>query len=359
MLEAQSHWRERIESQPTRFLVKELPGLLREAADRLGRFLGTCGERLVFTDNATAGVNSVLRAIPWKAGDEVLLSRHAYVGVRNATRHIAGRAGARVVEAPVPFPLQSADEIVAAFEGSMGPRTRLLICDHVASSTSVIHPVSNLAALCRSRGVPLLVDGAHAPGMLDFSLDSSGCDWYAGNCHKWMCAPRGCGFLWAAPGREADLHPPVISVNDGRDWHEEFAWQGTRDPSAWLAVTSAIEFWERFGPDNARGYRDRLALEGARLAARAAGTELPVPPGMLSAMVSVPLHGLELSGAQQAAALHDLLLERHGLEVPVFEADQQLWLRVSAQIYNEMEDFERLAAALSAGGGVSHGGRIT
>ncbi|HEX9178932.1 MAG TPA: aminotransferase class V-fold PLP-dependent enzyme [Burkholderiales bacterium] len=345
VLEAQGRWRERLERQPVRFMTSELPGLLRAAAGELAEFLGARGEALAFTENATASVNAVLRSLGLRPGDEVLCSRHAYLGVKNALRHHCRHAGAVLREAAVPFPCAGDDEVVDAYAAAVGPATRLVVADHVSAFTAVIQPVARIAALARSRAVPVLVDGAHAVGMLEVRLDELDADWYAGNCHKWLLAPKGSGFLWAAPRAREELHPPVISNRWGQGFPAEFDWAGTRDPSAWLATPEAITFLRGLGLARYREYLHRLALEAADLLATAWKVQSAAPAHLLGAMATLPLPDT-LQG-RAAADIHDALWEQSRVEVPVLEINGRLWVRISGQVYNGLADYEALAEAVT------------
>ncbi|MDQ2926702.1 MAG: aminotransferase class V-fold PLP-dependent enzyme, partial [Pseudomonadota bacterium] len=241
---------EEIERHPARVMIRELMQLgtlmpqsapastpnptprLRAAAARVASFLGAAADALVFVDNASSGVNAVLRSLALRPGDEILVTDQSYGGVVRAAAFITGERGAAVTTVALPFPARDPQAFVAAIEAGLTSRTRLAILDHISSETALVMPLAEMAATCRARGVPVLVDGAHAPGAIDVNIESLGVDWYAANLHKWAFAPRGCGVLWAAPARRAGLHPAVISwgvTND--DWLQEFDWTGTRDPS--------------------------------------------------------------------------------------------------------------------------------
>ncbi|HYS47284.1 MAG TPA: aminotransferase class V-fold PLP-dependent enzyme, partial [Xanthobacteraceae bacterium] len=277
VLAEQERLRAKMERHPTRFMADELPGAFRAAAGRLAAFVGAAADDLVFVENATAGCNTVLNALRFAAGDEILLTDHAYPAVRKAAAYAAARAGARVVEAAVPFPVGDAADIVAAVAQKLGPRTRLAILDHVTSPTAVIFPVRELTALARAAGARVLIDGAHAPGMLTLDVPAIEADWYVGNCHKWLMAPKGSGFLWASPARQTDLHPLVISHGFGQGFAAEFDWVGTRDPSAWLAVPAAIDFHQKLGGPALRERNATLARTQATRLANAWKTERGAP----------------------------------------------------------------------------------
>ena len=196
VLAEQDRWRERMERHPNNFMNIELPAALRSAAASLASFL-TCNEKdLVFIENATVGCNAVLNSLRLTAGDEILLTDHGYPAVRNAAEHVAMKTGARVVEAKVPFPIASAKIILDAVASHLGSRTRIVILDHITSPTAIIFPIRELVSLCRRAGALVLIDGAHGPGMLPLDIPSIGADWYVGNCHKWLMAPKGSAFLW-------------------------------------------------------------------------------------------------------------------------------------------------------------------
>lgn len=345
VLAAQDAWRARMERQPVRFMQRELPGALRAAAAVLAEFLAVSGDDLVFVENATAGINVVARAAALGPGDEVLTTGHAYPAVRKVLNFVCRESGAALVEAEAPFPVSGGDQVVAAVAAAITPRTRLAVLDHVTSQTAVVFPIAALAVLCRSHGVPLLVDGAHAPGMLALDIAAVDADWYVGNAHKWLFAPKGCGFLWASPERQAGLHPVVISHGLDQGFTAEFDWVGTRDPSAWLAVRDAIGFLGSLGPEGVRAHNHGLAGEAAELLATAWDTDVGAPDAMRGAMATVRT---AQPGAtpEDAARLHDHLIDEHAIEVPVFALDGSLWVRVSAQVYNGIGDYGRLAEAL-------------
>ncbi|MEO8836871.1 MAG: aminotransferase class V-fold PLP-dependent enzyme [Caldimonas sp.] len=349
-----------IERHPSRFMIRELMDLgmsappeaprLRAAAARVAAFLGADGDGLVFVDNASAGVNAVLRSV-LRPGDEIVIHDQAYGGVARAVDFIARERGASVQTFALPWPARDPADFVRAVESAITPRTRLALLDHVCSETALILPLAEMAAACRARGVAVLVDGAHAPGAIDLDIASLGVDWYAANLHKWAVAPRSCGVLWAAPERRAGLHPGVISwgvTND--DWLQEFDWTGTRDPSPWLAAPAGLDFMrDVLGIEAMRAYNHRLAWQSAvRLAARW-GRPWTTPESMIGCMASVPLPArFAPADAANASRLRDALLFEHGIEIPVIARGGALWLRLSAQVYNDESDVERLADAIDA-----------
>jgi isopenicillin-N epimerase len=218
----------------------------------------------------------------------------------------------------------------------------------VTSPTAVISPVSALTALCRAAGALVLIDGAHAPGMLSLDVPSIGADWYTGNCHKWLMAPKGSGFLWAAPERQADLAPLVISHGFGQGFTAAFDWIGTRDPSGWLSVPAAIDFHQRLGGPALRERNATLAREQATRLAQTWNTERGAPDALTGSMAAVRLPLREAATAERAQALRAKLFEDHRIEVPVTAFAGALWARVSAHAYNRPADYARLAACFRA-----------
>jgi isopenicillin-N epimerase len=345
VLAAQEGWRRRLEAQPTRFMRNELPKALRAAAGKLGRFLGAAGEDIAFVDNATTGCNAVLRSLAFQPGDEILVLDHVYGAVRNTVRHVAERAGARMVEAAIPFPNPTSDGVVAAVEAKLGPNTRLAVFDHITSHSALVLPIRRMVAACRAAGVPVLVDGAHGPGQVTVELAALGADWYSGNCHKWLSTPKGCAFLWAREDRQQDLHPVTISHGYGKGFTAEFDWTGTRDPSAYLAVDAAIEFHERLGGPAFRRRNAELAQAGAALIARRLDSETAAGPEFHAAMWLVKLPVAGPATPERAFALRSRMLDEFSTDVPVHPLSGAIWLRISAFAYNEIGDYARLAEA--------------
>jgi isopenicillin-N epimerase len=348
VLAEQKRWRARMERHPTHFMSEELPPALRAAASRLAAFVGARADDLVFVENATAACNAVLRSLHFTPGDEILVTDHGYAAVRKAAEYVAARAGARVVEVTVPFPLHDAKQVVAAVSSRLNSRTRLAIFDHITSPTAIIVPVRELTALCRAADVPVLIDGAHAPGMLSLDVPSIGADWYTGNCHKWLMAPKGSAFLWVTPERQAHIHPLVISHGYGQGFTAEFDWVGTRDPSAWLSVPAAIDFHERLGGAKLRERNAAMAREQATLLAEIWKTERGAPDPLTGSMAAVRLPLREKATPGRALELRRTLFDDHRIEAPVTAFADALWVRISAHAYNRPADYARLAACFHA-----------
>ncbi len=351
-----------LEREPVLFMVRDLEGLLDDSRQRLAGFLGVEASDLAFVRNATAGVNAVLQSLRLSPGDELLTINHEYNACRNALEFVAGRAGARVVVASVPFPIRNEDEVVEALVDAVTSKTRLLLVDHITSQTGLVLPLERITNEMNSRGVDTLVDGAHAPGMLDLDVDATGATWYTGNCHKWICAPKGAAFLWSHPDRQREIRPVSIShgANSGRTDRSryliEFDWVGTDDPTAVLSIPAALDFMSRLLPGGWTELREAnraLALKGRSILCEALKIAEPAPPSMIGSLAAVTLPDGREGGAVPALygdPLQDALFFRHQIEVPViaWPAPPRRLLRISAQVYNEREDYVRLADSLVA-----------
>jgi isopenicillin-N epimerase len=356
VLAVQDELRGRMEREPVRFFQRDLEPLLDEARAALAAFLGVEPVDLAFVPNATAGVNTVLRSLRFAPGDEILVTDHAYGACRNAAEFVAERAGARVVVARVPFPLAGSDDVVDAILAAVTTRTRLALVDHVTSPTALVFPIARLVSALAKRGVETLVDGAHAPGFLPLDVAALGAAYYAGNCHKWLCAPKGAGFVHVRRDRQPAIRPLAVSHGatsprtDRSRFLLEFDWTGTDDPTPYLCVPAAIRVVGELVPGGWPAVIDRnraLALRARDVLASALGISAPAPDAMLGAMASLPVR--DGGGAPGAIdPLQDALLDRFGIEVPVapWPAAPRRILRVSCQLYNAIDDYERLASAL-------------
>ena len=359
VLAAQQVLRDEMERQPSRFLLRELTapatsvGLprtevprLRLAAETVAAFLGARGDDLVFVDNTTTGANAVLRSFPFEAGDEVLVTDLGYGGVVNAARYAAREKGASVRTVNVPYPFR-ADAIASAIVDAAGPRTVLAIVDHITAESALVLPLADIAARLAERAVAVLADGAHAPGAIAVDIPSLGVDWYVGNLHKWMWTPRSSGILWSAPARQSQVQPTVISWGLDTDFATSFDMPGTRDPSPHLAATAAIALFEEWGTSAVQAYNHELALGAARHVSARWNTEFDTPDAMIGTMATVTLPAALGSTREDAQRLRDGLLFDDGIEIPVHAYRDQLRARISAQVYNDMDDIEGLAVAVA------------
>lgn len=375
VLQAQAEWRTRMEREPVRFHARDLERHLDEARARLASFLLADADDLAFLPNATTGINTVLRSLDLRPTDEILTTDHEYNACLNAVGAVAAAARARVVVARVPFPIPSAGEVVESILAAVSDATRLAVLSHVTSPTALVWPIDRLVAALAERGVDTLVDGAHGPGMVPLQLDALGAAYYAGNCHKWLCAPKGSGFLHVRRDRQAAIRPLVVSHGansprtDRARFRLEFDWLGTVDPTPYLATPAAIDFVGSLVPGGWPGVmaaNRALILEGLNVVRAALGGPPPAPPEMLGSMASLPVpadlpppapgmpHDAPAGATFPPDPLRDILHDRFSIEVPVsaWPPIQQSTrprlrlMRLSAQLYNSSSDYDRLAAAL-------------
>ena len=362
VLEVQREVRDRLERQPVRFFVRELEALWDEARQALAQFVGAAADELVFVPNATSGINAVLRSLDFKPGDELLVTDHEYNACRNALNYVSERTGARVVVAPIPFGLRNEDDMVAPVLERATARTRLALLDHVTSQTGLVFPIRRLVRELAARDIDTLVDGAHAPGMVPLNLREIGAAYYTGNCHKWICSPKGAAFLAVRAGRQKLIRPLVIShgANSPRTERSrfliEFGWMGTADPSAMLSVPEALRFMGGLRPGGWPEVMQRnreLVLAARRVLCSALKIDLPCPDEFIGSLASIPILDAATSEPSKSPLyldpLQDQLLLEHFIEVPVIPWPQppKRLLRISAQLYNFLPQYEQLAKALN------------
>jgi isopenicillin-N epimerase len=354
VLERQGELRSLLENEPLRFFGRDWEPLLDNARIKLADFVGANAADIAFVPNATTGVNSVLRSLIFCNGDELLTTNHEYNACRNALDFIASRTGAKVVVANIPFPIESPEQIVAAVIAKVSPRTKLALLDHVSSQTGLIFPIQELVQKLKSLGVDTLVDGAHAPGMLPLNLSLIGAAYYTGNCHKWLCAPKGSAFLYVDQDKQSQIRPLTISHGtnstrtDKSRFLLEFDWMGTNDSTSYISVPNAIEFMGSLLPggwDELINKNHQLVLKGRKLICEVLEVNLPAPDTMIGSMASIPIPK-ELENWNYIS-LHDELFDQYKIQVQVVPWDKpNILIRISAQIYNSLEEYEYLGKAL-------------
>ena len=351
VFDEQTQWRRRIEAEPIELLGRQAQELLAAARQPIGTWLGMNADDFGFVTNATEGVNAVLKSLALEAGDELLTTNHVYNAVRQTMRHTASRWGATYREVELPLPIRSDEEIAATIASQINSRTRLLVVDHVSSPTALVFPVEKIVARCAAQGVDVLVDGAHAPGMLQLNISAIGAAYYAGNLHKWTCAPRGSGFLYVRADRQTNIHPLVISHDLGEGFAREFAWQGTRDISAWLTVPSAIAFMGDLGWDRVMAHNHQMAVFAQQVLCERWNVK-PLSPfdgSQIGSMCTVRLPPPLVDLSREAGLrLQQTLYNEHELEVPIVPWGGQTFVRPCFQVYNRAADCERLAQTIES-----------
>ena len=326
VFERYQEWQRELENEPVRFM-RRLPELLEPARAELGAFVGAPADDLVFVQNATTGVNIAARALDLQPGDEVLATNLEYGACDLAWQHVCERAGARYVRAEVDRLFEHRTE-----------RTRAVFLSHITSVTALLLPVEEVVARARSEGLVTIVDGAHAVAQVDLDLTELGADFYAATCHKWLCGPKGSGFLYVRPEWQERTHAPIVSwgYEEPATFVSRLQRQGTRDPSAYLTVPAAIEF---FREHDSRARCVDLAREARRELCELLGTDPLAPEEQILQMASVRL-------PRPDPELSQRLFDEHRIEIPTMGPDDAL-LRISAAMYTEREDVDRLLAALA------------
>ena len=349
----QDRLRAAMESQPDRFFRERIMPTgegteLRQAAGELARFVGTTADRIAFVENATAGVQAVVRGLALAPGDEILVNDHTYNAVRLIVEERCRDAGAVARVVALPWPA-SPEAIVASFAAATTPRVRLVVLDHITSPTALRLPLARIVEAVRRHGARVLVDGAHAVGHVPLELEALGVDWYVSNAHKWLYAPRGTAFLYASPAAAPLTQPPLTSHFIGLGFPQSFDYVATRDYTAWLALPAAIRFHAGLDAAAAARYRTSLIAFATRrftaIGARpVAGDELAC------AMRSFVLPQDRAATQADADALMKSLWTGHRIQAMAVAFGGRLLLRVSAQVYVGEEDIEALATALDRDG---------
>jgi isopenicillin-N epimerase len=346
---AAAAWRDRLEAAPMRFMVLDWQGALDAARAALAAFVRAPADRLVFVPSSTTGVAIALNSVELSAGDDIVTIDQAYRACMNQLRRLAAARGATITAVPVPMPFDPG-ALVDAVARAITPRTRLALFDHITSPTALCLPIEALVGLARARGIPVVVDGAHAPGQVPLDVTAIGATWYVGNCHKWLCAPKGSGFLVTA--EHAPARPVVTSHGASAEYgpanrlHAELDWSGTHDPSVHLAVPAAIEAVAAEGGGWPAIYQRNHALVCELHRRLTDGLRSPplAPDGALGCMAAMPI---VLPPGLAPGALQDQLL-RDGWEIPIVEFPRGTLIRVSAHLYNHAGEADLLAAKLHA-----------
>ena len=351
-------WQMQLERQPVAFLdpARGLSGWMRDARVAMAGQLGVEADSIVGLTNATEGLNIVAQSLRLNPGDEILTTDHEYAAVDKTFAFVARRSGAVVVTVTIPLPLTDAGAFTDALLAGITPRTRVIFLSHITSATALVFPIAAVIAQARTRGIITVIDGAHAPGHIALDLTALDADYYAGNCHKWLMAPKGSAFLYVRPELQAGINPLVIShgwtadagqpgtkgVFGNTPFIDGLEMQGTRDPSAWLTVPDAIAFRAQHGWDQvAARCRDLVQETAARVAVITGLAALSSPEFCAPQMVALPLPRCD------PMVLKLALLNDHGIEIPCYDWQCHTIARVSAQGYNTQGDMDKLVQALA------------
>lgn len=341
-------WQRSLEYDPIEFLGRGIARMLEEAREQLAAYLGTQADRIVFVNNTTVGVNIVARSLALQPGDEVLATDHEYGASDRIWRYQCTQRDIRYINQPIPLPLEHEEQVIECLWQGVTSRTKVIFISHITSPTALTFPVARICQRAREEGILTVIDGAHAPGQIPLNLEELGADFYIGNCHKWLCAPKGSAFLYARPERQALLQPFIVSwgyesLNPGPSlFQDHFGWLGTDDPSAYLSVPAAIAFQRDYDWDAVRVACHKLAIYARREINALLGTHpiSPDDPTWWSQMVAIQVPDGD------ALTLQRRLREEWRIEMPVTAWNGRRFIRLSLQGYNKPEDIERLLTAL-------------
>jgi isopenicillin-N epimerase len=350
VFEAYQSWQRELERQPVEFLGRRAPDLMAESRAVLAEYLGTQRDDLVYVTNATMGVNILARALKLGPGDEVLATDHEYGACERTWRFLSQKSGFSYCMQPIALPLKSTADFVDQLWRGMTARTKVIFLSHITSPTATIFPVAEICRRARAQGILTLVDGAHTPGQVSLDLEEIGADFYTGNLHKWLCAPKGAGFLYARPEVQGLLEPLVVSwgwqsetpgPSPFVDHHE---WQGTRDLSAFLAVPAAIRFQQENHWNTVQAACHALAAEAELSIRHLTG----LPSLYADATWFAQMFSAVLPSHMDALALKEFLYTQYRIEVPLIAWNGHILVRVSIQAYNSAQDVDMLIRALTA-----------
>jgi isopenicillin-N epimerase len=368
VLEKQHAYRQRLESQPVRFLMREMEEMFDRSRNEVARFVNAASEDLVFVQNATSGVNTVFRSLQFNPGDEILYTSHIYGACKRLLEFIADQTGAKLVEACYDFPISSPDVIVQAILCKVTSRTRIALIDHITSATALIHPVETIVRALETRGIDTMIDGAHSLGSIPLDLEKIGAAYYTANCHKWLCTPKSVAILHVRRDKQKGIVPVVVSHAGyaAEPFAERFFWPGTFDPTAALCVADSIHYMESLvtgGWPAIMNRNHQLCLEARVLICNVLEIDKPCPDDMIASMATFPLPLLTGSapiGYKSFDPLQEQLYRDYNIEIPVWNWSHppSRLIRIAVQLYNSMDQYRYLALAL-VGNGAKAPGDIT
>jgi len=357
ILEKQTQYRRQLEDQPVRFFMREMEDLFNDSRQKVASFVNARPDDLVFTTNATAGVNTIFKSLKFNPGDEILCTNHIYGACRQLLEYISEQTGARLVEARFDFPVSSPGLILEAILAKVTARTRIALVDHITSATAIIHPVEEIVGELEKRGVDTMIDGAHALGSIPLDLEKIGAAYYTANCHKWLCTPKGAAILHVRKDKQAGIIPVVISHagHKAESFSERFFWPGTFDPTAMICVKDSIDYMESVFPGGWPAIMKRnhqLCIEATNYICGQLGIERPCPDSMLAGMATFPLP-ISIPGTtlnyKSADPLQEMLYSKFSIEIPVWDwsSPPSKLIRIAVQLYNSMDQYRYFAAALN------------
>lgn len=348
VFEEYQRWQRELEGDPVDFIGRRTQDLMRESKRELAAYLNAPVEQMVFVPNATYGINVVARSLQLEPGDEILTTDHEYGAVNNTWHFNFDKRGVKYINHPIPLPVTTPEEFVDRLWEGVTPRTKVITFSHITSPTALIFPAELICQRARAEGILTVIDGAHAPGQIDIDLTAMGVDYYTGNCHKWLCSPKGAAFLYAAPGRDEMLEPLVVSHGWARPHDEQskyldnFNWTGTMDPSAYISVGAAVRFHREHNWSAVRAACHQLASQTRDRINEMTGLE-PVSPDSTQWFSQMFIARLPWESWER---IREHMWPEFKIEIPVLSWNEQAFVRVSVQAYNTPEHMERLLGAI-------------
>lgn len=364
VMQQQTAYRAQLERQPLRFFMREQEQLIAKSKQKLGAFIGANPDNFVFVQNATQGVNTILHSLKPEKDDEWLITSLNYGACVETFKWYAQKNKLKLNTATLHFPVTDENDLVEAVVAAVTPKTRLVLLDHITSATGIILPIQKIMARLHGLGVNVLIDGAHAPGMLPLDIESLGATYYVGNCHKWICSPKGSAFLWVKPEKQPQIAPLQLShfhdraPDSTQHWSNQFVMTGTMDYSPYFCVPTAIDFFENEvenGWIGVRSYNHNLVLQARNLLLDALGKTAAAPDAMLGNLATILLNDdvpKPSYGYNFSEGLQDYLFHEHQIEIPVFylknyqTGKTEQYLRIACQVYNALPQYEYLAEVL-------------
>ncbi len=359
VLQEQRRWQDIMEGDPVRFFEEIAPDALLNARKAIGRVVNCHYDDLALIENATSGVNIILRSLKFEPGDEIIVPNHAYQACRNAIDYVANKWSAIVVVCDIPFPVENKEGIINKIMSCVTKKTKLAMIDTVTSPTGLRMPFEILVNLLESKGINVLLDAAHGIGMLPLNLDELGASYTTSNCHKWLCSPKGAAFLHVRKDLQKYIRPLVIShgmtfpLGDSTRFRHEFDWTGTRDISALCTLPFLIETLENLvegGLEEIMSRNHDLVIKGRNILCEKLNIDPPCPDDMISCIsaLKLPLSGKKGIPLHEPDPLHVKLTKEHNIQVPVWywPNPEGRYLRISAYLYNHESEYEYLANTL-------------
>jgi len=352
VFDIQTKWQQKLHENPVQFLSNNLTGWMCYTTRNLAKFIGANSEDVFLIDNATTGVNTVLKSLKFSEKDNIIYTDLIYPGIEFSLHKLREFTSVNLKELKVSIPINF-NKVLEDFENAIDSNTKLVVLDHITSKTAVILPVEQFIQIAKKKGVLVLIDGAHTVGQIPLNLSQLGADFYTSNCHKWLFSPLGSAFLWIKKEHQSKINPLVISNGYKDGIHAQFSWTGTKDYTALLAMNTAILFYQKVGGEKVMEHNNRLARKAADYLIQAWGTEGLADPSHHASIVTIKLPEWRADNAsapiaEKAEWLGEQLYHKYNIEVPIQIINGSLWIRISAQIYNYFEEYELLALAVQS-----------